>query len=99
MKRLYEMMAAFWRKLWNWRRKKPVGEIGKKESLEDIRWKSQQLFKKMGREVSTSQGGPNMPRYQPCLRCDAPSKRRRKTMGGARYWCHRCQELFYVKAR
>lgn len=50
-----------------------------------------------GRGVSTAQGGPNMPKSQPCPKCHGKAKRDRKTVGGAFYDCPRHGE-FFVRA-
>jgi len=49
-----------------------------------------------GKEVNTSYGGPNMPRYQFC-NCGLSSRRVKKTVSGALYDC-RCHGEFFVKA-
>lgn len=50
------------------------------------------------RVIQTSQGGPNMPRYQPCPRGHGWKKRISKSITGAWYFCNRCQEKFFVKS-
>lgn len=57
-------------------------------------WKSRRIF----RVVSTSRGGPNMPKSQPCPQCGKWGQRDRKTMGGAYYRCSRCKSTFFVRA-
>lgn len=49
------------------------------------------------RPVDTRQGGPNMPRRQPCPSCHKRAKRKRKTMGGGYYECRKHGE-FFVRA-
>jgi len=50
-----------------------------------------------GRGIDTRQGGPNMPRYQPCHGGHGWKRRKRKTMGGAYYGCKKCGD-FFVRA-
>jgi len=50
-----------------------------------------------GRPVDTRHGGPNMPRYHLCSRCNLASRRAKKTTGGAMYKCRRHGE-FFVRA-
>lgn len=64
--------------------KKLGAEIQKRQTLE-------------GKPVDTRQGGPNMPRYQPCPKCRRQSKRMEKTAGGANYNC-RIHGKFFVRA-
>jgi len=59
--------------------------------------KIQQRQAKRGSPVDTSKGGPNMPRRQPCPTCHRPSKRTKKTAGGARYKCPTHGD-FFVRA-
>jgi hypothetical protein len=66
--------------------KKLGAEIQKRQTLE-------------GKPVDTRQGGPNMPRYQPCSRCHRGSKRVEKTAGGANYRCPNPEHgKFFVRA-
>jgi hypothetical protein len=51
-----------------------------------------------GKTIDTHQGGPNMPRYQPCPSCGKGSKRIRKTEGGANYQCP-IHGTFFVRAK
>ena len=44
--------------------------------------------------INTHQGGPNMPKYQPCPRCRRMSKRMEKTEGGAKYKCREHGKFF-----
>ena len=50
------------------------------------------------RYISTSRGGPNIPKRQPCPMEHGWKKRDSKTVGGAYYWCNRCQHHFFVRA-
>ena len=50
--------------------------------------------REVGRAVDTRQGGPNMPKYQPCPRGHGGKKRKQKTIGGAYYLCERCGDYF-----
>lgn len=61
--------------------------------------KIQRRQDKMGRPIDTRQGGSNMPRYQPCPSCHRGTKRKRKTVGGAHYYCKRCKAGFFVRAQ
>jgi len=63
--------------------KKLAREIQKRQAIE-------------GKPVNTRQGGPNMPKYQPCT-CGRWGRRKRKTMGGAYYKCSKHSE-FFVRA-
>lgn len=70
----------------------------------------QNLIRSLGRDISeealeshlvnTSRGGPNMPKYQLCSNgcCSLPSRRVRKTLGGATYHCRRHGD-FFVRAK
>ena len=49
--------------------------------------------------VDTRQGGPNMPKRQPCPLCTSWVKRARKTMSGAHYYCSKCKHGRFVRAR
>jgi len=51
----------------------------------------------VGRPVDTHQGGPNMPKYQPCPRGHGMKRRTQKTAGGAYYACQQCGK-FFVRA-
>jgi hypothetical protein len=51
-----------------------------------------------GKTIDTHQGGPNMPRYQPCPSCGKGSKRIRKTEEGANYQCP-IHGTFFVRAK
>ena len=44
--------------------------------------------------ISTSHGGPNMLKKQPCPLGHGWKKRNGKTMGGASYYCNRCKPRF-----
>ena len=48
------------------------------------------------RIVSTSRGGPNMPKSQSCPRCHAATRRTSKAVQGAHYSC-RCHEVFFIQ--
>lgn len=50
------------------------------------------------RVISTSQGGPNMPKFQPCLVCRGGAKRQGKTIGGAYYYCSKHARKFFVRS-
>ncbi len=68
----------------------------KEEPLEEQRWLSRKLFRRIGLWGSaTSIGMLAMPRYQPCPKCRGGSKRGRKTPRGAWYKCTRCKEDFF----
>lgn len=60
--------------------------------------KPQGIEEPRGRLVSTSRGGLNMPKKQPCPMGHGWKKRDSKTMGGAHCWCNTCQHHFFVKA-
>jgi hypothetical protein len=51
----------------------------------------------IGRPIDTHQGGPNMPKRQPCD-CGRWVKRVYKTSTGAKYYCNTCKNAIYVKA-
>lgn len=87
-------------RLWAWvksmvdrlfRRNKPTVEDGVR--------RAGNIVDAGGKYVSTRRGGPNMPKRQPCPKCHASVRRTRKTMGGAHYYCKRCQADNFVKAR
>lgn len=59
--------------------------------------KSRKLFRQIGRLVSPSRGGLNMPKFQPCPQCRGKARRVTKTMGGGNYKCVDHGE-FFVKA-
>ena len=59
----------------------------------DERWLERHPDMKL---VSTSRGGSNMPKYQPCPLGHGWKKRNGKTMAGALYWCNVCQSSFLV---
>lgn len=40
---------------------------------------------------------PAMPKYQPCPQCHGWRKRQEKTLGGANYYCKKCDTPFFVK--
>ena len=46
--------------------------------------------------INTSRGGHNMPRFQPCPLDHGQKKRAGKTMGGALYYCNKCDTNFFV---
>jgi hypothetical protein len=50
----------------------------------------------IGRPIDTREGGPNMPKRQPCD-CGRWVKRVYKTSTGAKYWCNACKNAIYVK--
>jgi hypothetical protein len=59
--------------------------------------------KEIGRAIDTREGGPNMPRYQPCPKDRGLKKRVDKAIvggvPGALYYCNRCKTEFFVKAK
>ena len=85
-----------WQKIKNYFKKKP--EVKPKIDLAQLRWKSEKLFKRIFRMISTKKPGPNMPKHQPCPDCYARSKRGRKFIEGAKYHCHSHGE-FYVRSK
>ena len=87
-----------------WRRSKQVSaREGKSPEEVPIREKRKTRLERIRerfpsfRFISTSLGGLNMPKRQPCPVCGKGSKRREKTMGGANYHCPR-HGLFFVRA-
>jgi len=58
---------------------------------------AKRIQKRAVKTVDTRQGGPNMPKSQPCPRCRRRSKRVEKTEGGANYKCPKYGK-FFVRA-
>jgi len=64
-----------------------------------------EIYKRLAREaqereikaLSTSRGGLNMPKHQPCPDCHGAAKRYSKTESGAFYQCNKCHLTFFVK--
>jgi hypothetical protein len=58
---------------------------------------------KEGKAVSTTKGGPNMPRYQPCPKgCGLKRIVDKAVVGGvpgALYYCNHCKQEFFVSAK
>jgi len=52
--------------------------------------------KENGRIILTSQGGPNMPKRQPCPQCGKWVKRGKKTESGAYYFHKKCDCGWFV---
>lgn len=91
------------RRFWNWlkslfrRRPKTILPSPLDEKL-GARIKKRQ--KREGRAYVPTKFGPNMPKYQPCPKGHGlQKKRKRKTLGGAYYYCNNCRSDFFVKAK
>ena len=56
-----------------------------------------------GKAINTRQGGPNMPKYQPCPKRHGMKKREDKAVvggiPGALYYCNQCKDSFFVRAK
>ena len=53
----------------------------------------------LGSAMTTTRGRLNMPKRQPCPLCRASVKRKRKTWAGAHYYCNKCKNGLFVRAR
>lgn len=72
--------------------KKPATPKVEKEEKLKRRW-----WEFPFQKLTTSQGGFNMPKRQPCPQCHRSCKRESKTATGARYNCTNCHKTFFVK--
>jgi hypothetical protein len=63
----------------------------------------QRQAREKARAVDTRQGGPNMPKYQPCPKGHGLKKREDKAIvggiPGALYYCNICKDSFFVKVK
>ena len=83
-------LKTIWTRVWG---KEQLPKIP--EPTEEDLWKGKRrrVFFRAGRRHF---GGHNMPKKQSCERCGSNSKRTRKTITGAFYWCRTDGEFLVV---
>jgi len=82
------------KRVWNWLRSK-MARFFRHSPSEVVISQNQEVQE--ATKVVATRWQHNMPKSQPCPRGHGWKKRVEKTMGGAIYWCNRCQSNFIVK--
>jgi len=84
-----------WQDFWNWLKALVSKLMKHSKATSPIIMPKSEESPKMRQMVFPTH---NMPKCQPCPLGHGWKKRLQKTLGGASYWCNKCQSDFFVKA-